>query len=82
MEGWNQMSKIIRKYSKKSFIAEIIIEYLAFFEKHLSNKIEDSCENYLDRIKDNFILSCGHVCFTDGPTDGRTNPLIEMRGRI
>ena len=61
MGGWNQMSNIIRKYSKKSFIVEIIFEYLAFREKHLSNKIEDRCENYLDRIKDNFILSCGHV---------------------
>ena len=56
------MSKIIRKYSKKSLSAEIIIEYLAICEKHLSNKIEDRCQNYLDRIKDNSILSFGHVC--------------------
>ena len=59
--GWKQMGKIIRKYSKNSFSAEIIFEYLAFCEKHLSNKIEDRCKNCLDRIKDNFILSCGHV---------------------
>ena len=55
------MSKIIRKYSKKSFSAKIIFEYLAFSENHLSNKIEDRFKNYLDRIKDNFILSCAHV---------------------
>ena len=61
MGGWKQMSKIIRKYSKKSFSAKIIFEYLAFREKPLSNKIEDRCKNYLDRIKDNFILSCAHV---------------------
>ena len=53
-----------QNYSKVfeiSFSAEIIIEYLAFCEKHLSNKIEDRCKNYLDRIRDDLILSCGHV---------------------
>ena len=55
------MSKIIRKYSKNCFSAKIIFEYLAFCENHLSNKIEDRFKNYLDRIKDNFILSFGHV---------------------
>ena len=61
MEGWKVMSKIIRKYSKNSLSAKIIFEYLAFCENHLSNKIEDRSKNYLDRIKDDFILSYGHV---------------------
>ena len=61
MGGWKPMSKTIRKYSKNSFSAKIIFEYLAFCENHLSNKIEDRFKNYLDRIKDDFILSCGHV---------------------
>ena len=60
--GWKPMSKVIRKYSKKNFSAEIVFEYLAFSENHLSNKIEDRSKNYFDRIKDNFILSYGHVC--------------------
>ena len=30
-------------------------------EKHLSDKTEDRCQNYLDRMKDNLILSCAHV---------------------
>ena len=59
--GWKQMRKTIRKYSKNIFSAEIIFEYFAFCEKHFSNKIEDRCQNYLDCIKDNFILSCAHV---------------------
>ena len=59
--GWKQMRKTIRKYSKNIFSAEIIFEYFALCEKHLSNKIEDRRQNYLDRIKDDFILSCAHV---------------------
>ena len=39
----------------------MISERLAFCEKHLAKKMEDICKDHLDRIKDNFILSLGHV---------------------
>ena len=55
MGGWKEMSK-------NSFSTETIFKYIAFCDKHLSNKIEDRCQNYLEGIKDNFILSCAHVC--------------------